>query len=423
MKQVYSFAIRLFSFLVFLASYFNKKADEWRSGRKNIFAELRRKISPHDKVLWVHCASLGEFEQGRPVIDAFKEKFPHYKVLVTFFSSSGYKFCKKNLISYIFTYLPVDTPKNASRFLDLVNPDIAVFVKYEFWFNFIDELSKRDIFFISASAIFHKEQFYFRWYGKYFRNKLKKFTHFYVQNSESAKILEQYGFNNFSVSGDTRFDRVAHIASKEKNFAILGKFCREDPVLIAGSIWEEDEEVIFPFIFSDDLAVKIIIAPHEVHESNIIRILNKCGSGAVRYSDLSVGNADSCKIVIIDSIGMLSFIYKYAKIAYIGGGFGKGIHNILEAAVFGVPVVFGPHYKTFQEACDLIITGGAYTLNNSVEFSILASKLLNNSEIYTRSSEAAKSYVKKNTGATEIIVKGLEAVIKIGAETEKSLLL
>jgi len=423
MKQVYSIGIRLFSFFISFAGVFNKKANEWRAGRKNVLAYLRKKIDPYGKLIWFHCASLGEFEQGRPLIEAFMEKFPQYKVLITFFSPSGYKFCRKYHKAYIISYLPVDTSKNAARFLDLVNPDIAVFIKYEFWFNYIDELSKRNIKFISASAIFHKDQFYFKWYGNYFRNRLKEFSHFYVQNTESAALLKRYGFNNVTVSGDTRFDRVASIALKEKKFNILEKFCNDDHVLIAGSIWKEDEDVIFPFILSGSLKMKTIIAPHEVYESNTLRILKKCDDRAVRYSELTIGNADKFDIVIIDNIGMLSFIYRYAKIAYIGGGFGKGIHNILEAAVFGVPVIFGPKFKTFKEGCYLVSTGGAFTVKNDEEFDTIVTKLLSNPDTYVESSDAARTYVNNNTGATQIIIKGLEDDIKIKAETEKPLLL
>lgn len=421
MKQVYSFGIHLFSFFVFFVCFFSKKADEWRTGRKNVFTYLRKKIDPFGKLIWVHCASLGEFEQGRPLIEAFREKFPQYKVLITFFSPSGYLYCRKYHKAYIISYLPVDTPKNAARFLDLVNPDLAVFIKYEFWFNYINELSKRNIKFISVSAIFHKEQFYFKWYGKYFRNKLKEFSHFYVQNSESAGILKRYGFSNVTVSGDTRFDRVTSIALKEKKFNILEKFCNDDHVLIAGSIWKEDEKVIFPFILSESLRMKTIIAPHEVYESNTQRIIRECGKRAVRYSELTIGNADKYDIVIIDNIGMLSFIYRYAKIAYIGGGFGKGIHNILEAAVFGVPVIFGTNFKTFKEACDLVSTEGAFTVKNCEEFDHIATKLLSNPELYSESSDAARTYVNNNTGSTQIIIKGVEDEINIKAGIEKPL--
>ncbi|MEQ8424019.1 MAG: glycosyltransferase N-terminal domain-containing protein [Cyclobacteriaceae bacterium] len=353
---------------------------------------------------WVHCASLGEFEQGRPIIERFKDEFPSYKILLTFFSPSGYE-VRKNyaLADYIF-YLPWDTPDNARKFVELTKPQIAFFVKYEFWHNYIKTLEAHRIPILSVSSIFRPDQIFFKSYGGFFRRILERFNHFFVQNEKSEELLNKIGISNTSTAGDTRFDRVDQIVSQSKEIEIAQKFKNGENVFVVGSCWPEDLEVLAPHINSNAGKLKFIIAPHELKESFLVEIENALSVETVRYSEVDT-NVDSADVMIIDNVGMLSALYRYGEYAYVGGAFGKGLHNILEAACYGVPIFFGnKNYLKFREAQDLIVRGGAFEVSDYADFKTKYESLINRPENYLLACEVTKEYVAENLGATKKIL-------------------
>jgi 3-deoxy-D-manno-octulosonic-acid transferase len=410
MSHLYNISIYLYSFFIQIASVFNSKARLWVDGRKDIFQRIRAALEDEPsgeerKIAWFHCASLGEFEQGRPVIEEFRSRFPAYKIFLTFFSPSGYE-VRKNYrgADYIF-YLPADTMHNAQRFISLVNPQIAFFIKYEYWYNYFRNLYQKQIPFYIISAIFRPGQHFFQWYGSWFRDQIKQVNWFFLQDNESAKLLLKTGINKFSVTGDTRFDRVCAIARQVRSYPLVEKFCGESQVILSGSSWAEDEEILFPMMNKSGSSLKFIIAPHETHPARISSLLSRLKIPALKYSEANSVNIYDFRVLIIDSIGILAHLYQYAFIAYIGGGFGAGIHNILEAAAFGVPVVFGPNYKKFREAKDLISSGGAYTISDANEFIQITNRLMTQPEEYSASAEICYQYVRDHKGATEKIME------------------
>lgn len=404
MRFLYNCGIWSYYLGILIASIFNTKAKQWVVGRKNIFNRIKNSVNNNEYIIWVHCASLGEFEQGRPVIESVRSGHPEYKILITFFSSSGYEI-RKNYASadYIF-YLPIDTPKNAKRFIKLINPCIAIFIKYEFWYNYLFQLKKKNIPVYLVSGIFRPKHHFFQWYGAWFRKGLKTFTHFFVQNTISEQLLKGIGLINVTISGDTRFDRVVSIASQAKEFPLVKKFAGKSKVFLAGSSWPEDETLIFELIKTKKEGLKFIFAPHEVHAEHIRSLLEKLPEPALKFSEANEENIHSADILIIDSIGILSGLYRYATIAYIGGGFGKSIHNILEAATFGIPVIFGTNYHKFQEAYDLIERGGAFSISNAEALIQITNKLLENKKSYDSSATACRNYVLTQKGATEKVL-------------------
>ncbi len=398
---LYNFSIYLYNIIISLSSPFNKKAKLWIDGRKDIFKKLESEISNKDlDLIWIHCASLGEFEQGRPLIEKIKKGHSQYKILLTFFSPSGYEI-RKNYsgADYVF-YLPIDTILNSKRFIRIVKPKMAFFVKYEFWFNYLNELKKQNIPLYLVSGIFRKEQLFFKTYGAWFRNQLNCFTHFFVQDEASNKLLSSIGFTNVKTTGDTRFDRVNEVSKNTKPIPFIEEFKEEKKIFIAGSSWDEDEQIIASFNFQKN-NFKIIIAPHEINESHINSIINKFKKSIVlRYSEANKLNIIDAQVLIMDNIGMLSSLYQYGTIAYIGGGFGKGIHNILEAATFGLPIIFGPNYKKFTEANELINLNCAFSITSITDFEkkIL---LLGDDKIFKETSKNSKHYVESRIGATD----------------------
>ena len=391
----------IYQSFIWLASKFNnKKATLFLSGRENVFALLEQKRLPGEHYIWFHAASLGEFEQGRPIIESLKNTHPEYKILLTFFSPSGYEVRKDYQGADIICYLPMDMSWNVKRFLDIVQPDCAIFIKYEFWMNYLLELKKRQIKTYIVSAIFRESQMFFRWYGGYYRSILNSFTHLFVQNDQSVRLLHSIGLDNVTKVGDTRFDRVADIASNAKELPIVQLFKSDKKVLVAGSSWPNDEEILLSY-FNQNKDIKLIIAPHEIHEEHLQSIISKLKRPYLRYSQATTENISEADCLIIDCFGLLSSIYRYGEIAYIGGGFGVGIHNILEAAVYGIPVIFGPNYKKFQEAVDLIELGGAFSIADYTGFSRLMSDLLvDNSSLYASSAAVSNDYSQRNRGAT-----------------------
>ncbi len=413
MKFLYTLGIQFYYLGILVASLFNEKAAKWIKGRKNVFTKIKSEIKSEDKIIWFHCASLGEFEQGRPVIESLKEKFPHYKILITFFSPSGYEI-RKNYenADYIF-YLPHDTIRNSKKFIDIVKPEIAVFVKYEFWYNYINQLKKNDISVFYISAIFRSSQHFFKWYGGWFSMMLDKISFFFVQNSESKKLLNSIGIENVEISGDTRFDRVFEIAQQKKSFRLIEKFKADSEIIIAGSTWHADELLIYDLLKQDFENIKYIIAPHQVNKAHIDSIIKSIGREVLKYSEATNENITDYDILIIDSIGILNNLYQYTKIAYIGGGFGISIHNIQEPATFGNPVIFGPNQHTnFVEAVDLIKLEGAFCIQNSKDLIDAVKKLLSNSDFYLKSSNTCKNYINRKRGASGIIVNKIQNFLK-----------
>ena len=403
MQIVYNVLIYIYTGILNIASLFNQKALLWVNGRRGWYSKLKANYAPGEQTIWFHCASLGEFEQGRPVIEMIKDKAPDIKIILTFFSPSGYEVRKNYKLADYICYLPADTPGNASDFISILKPSLAVFIKYEFWNNYISELRKKDIPLYLVSGIFRPDQHFFKWYGGFFRRILKKFTHIFVQDKRSSDLLQKIGIQNTTIAGDTRFDRVSQIAAAAKTLPILEKFRNGEKLFLAGSSWRHDEEIIAGFINQDPGRMKWVFAPHEIEKYNVDRLEKLFKTNVVRYSEFNE-ESNNARVLIIDNIGILSSAYRYAFIAAIGGGFGKGIHNILEPACWGTPVLFGPNYKGFKEAVDLISGEGAFCYRNSDEFKSIIDNWLADEKLYKFSSDMVTGYIRKNTGATEQIV-------------------
>ncbi|OFX43156.1 MAG: hypothetical protein A2X05_14310 [Bacteroidetes bacterium GWE2_41_25] len=404
--MLYNLGIYLLSALARVFALFNSKTRFWVEGIKGWEGKISQKIKPGDKTAWIHCASLGEFEQGRPVIEAMKKERPELRIVLTFFSPSGYEVRKNYDKADCIIYLPEDTPFNAENFVRLINPELAILVKYEFWNNYISELYKREIPIYLVSGIFRPGQHFFSWYGSFFRSMLRKFEMIFVQDQTSLELLSGIGISNALVTGDTRFDRVVQIAGAAGDIKQLEQFRGNEKMFLAGSSWKQDEEIIARYINDHPLRMKWVFAPHEIHRENIERLERLFSVKSVRFSEFTETESDA-RVLIIDNIGMLSSAYRYAYIAAIGGGFGKGIHNILEAACWGVPVMFGPRHEKFREAIELIKENGAMTFDSYNQFSDILDKWLADESFYLKSANAASFYITKNKGATEKILKKL----------------
>lgn len=401
---LYNIGIALYDLAVGIAARRNPKARLWKDGRRGIFDRMSEAVSPDDKVVWIHSASLGEFEQGRPIIEKIKERYPDYKILLTFFSPSGYEI-RKNYpkADYIF-YLPSDRPSNVRRFLDIAHPSAVIFIKYEFWLNYLGELRKRRIPTYIVSAIFRRNSVFFRFYGGSWRRALATFSTMFVQNEESKRLLAQIGRSNVVVAGDTRFDRVADIARAAKRIPIIEAFREKSRLFVAGSTWGLDEELLQQLI-NDNPEIKFVVAPHEMEEQRIGRIIERTRGGAMRYTQCDERTDFSAtQVLILDTVGILSSVYGYASWAYIGGGFGVGIHNTLEAATFGLPIAFGPNYRKFKEACDMIALGAAHSITSAAELKEWFEPLRDDEQKREQVSRIASDYTQSNCGATEAIV-------------------
>ena len=404
MSLIYNIAIAFYVTIIRIAAFFNPKAQQWVDGRRKIFRKIEDALRGNTlPLIWVHCASLGEFEQGRPVIEAIKVQHPDKGIFLTFFSPSGFEIRQDYKgADYIF-YLPSDLPFNARRFLNLVRPRLVVIVKYEFWFNYLRLLRKRQVPTLIISAIFRPSQHFFSWYGGWFRRNLRGITHFFVQNEQSAQLLHSIGIRQFTISGDTRFDRVATLAENCKPYPLIEQFRGNQKLFLAGSTWPVDEELIKALSLSNQ-GFKIIIAPHEVHEEHILNIVQLFDGHALRYSKATPENVLATEILIIDNIGILSNLYQYAYLAYIGGAFGKGLHNILEAATFGKPVIFGPNYSKFNEAIDLVERQGVFCIHDAAELINVSTKLSTEETVYIHASKQCLKYVAAMRGATSLIL-------------------
>ncbi|MXV51874.1 3-deoxy-D-manno-octulosonic acid transferase [Pedobacter sp. HMF7647] len=409
MLLFYDFGIAAYNFLIILFSPFNHKAKLWVDGRKRLLQTIEKQVTKGEKHSWFHFASLGEFEQGRPVLEAYKARYSEKKIVVTFFSPSGYE-VRKNypLADHVF-YLPLDTKANASKFIKLINPELAVFTKYDYWYHYLNELKKVEIPACVISAIFRKEQPFFKWYGLLNRKMLGLLTKVFVQDYDSKELLNTIDINQVTVSGDTRFDRVVSNAMAASSFLEIDNFVEGKKTLVAGSTWPEDEKLIASLL-TEYPDWKIIIAPHEITESHLTSI-EKLFKDSCRFSSLkkTMGKPinQQSRVLIIDNIGMLSSLYRYGNIAYIGGGFGAGIHNTLEAAAFGIPVIFGPNYHRFREATELIKCGGGFAISNIRELELTVAKLQSEAFVIEAGSNA-RNYVMNHTGATNKILDEID---------------
>ncbi len=391
-------------FGVSIAAIFDHKIRLMWRGQRRAFRILKRKVDPNAKYVWVHAASLGEFEQGRPIIERIRLEHPDYKILLTFFSPSGYEVRKNYPGADIITYLPIDTVTNARRFLRTVRPVAAFFIKYEFWYNYLHVLRHRKVPVYSVSSIFRPDQVFFRWYGRQYAHVLKCFTRFFVQNEESRMLLEKIGIHEVEITGDTRFDRVMTIKSLAKELPIVESFVKgSEKVFVAGSSWGPDEDVFIPY-FNKHKDWKLIIAPHVIGEVHLKQILSKLQRNTVRFTQTTPEEAATADCLLIDCFGLLSSIYNYGTVAYIGGGFGVGIHNTLEAAVWNMPVIIGPNNKKFDEAQGLMQAGGCFEIHDAAEFETLMDRFDTDKAFLKESSEKAGQFVKGQAGATDRIL-------------------
>ncbi|MBE0646554.1 MAG: 3-deoxy-D-manno-octulosonic acid transferase [Bacteroidales bacterium] len=451
MSTLYTLSILLYGLGIRIAALFNPKAGKWVQGRKGLFRKLdnclKNKEGDWKGNVWFHCASLGEFEQGRPVIEGFRALYPEYRIILTFFSPSGYEVRSGYEGAEGIFYMPLDTPLNARKWIRRLNPKLVFFVKYEYWFNFLKALNQKRVPVFIISARFHENQPFFKSYGSWFKKQLNHISWFFLQGEETQKLAEVLGIKNFTMTGDTRFDRVWSIREQRRTFPLIEQFTRDAKLFLGGSTWGPDEALILDLFRQNLPDLKFIIAPHEVHPSRIEALVNSWqlavgslqfaqgtehriedhgsritdrGSAVVRYSQLTTENAASARVIIVDSIGILAHLYQYASFSYIGGGFGVGIHNILEAAAFGHPVLFGPNFRKFTEARDLIRLGGAFPVGNAKELSSVMKDLLTSDEEYRRISSICMNYVESNCGATRRILQGIQTLGFIAVPKQNS---
>lgn len=403
MRLLYNIGIRLYWLVAGLMSLWNRKAKLWIRGRRKWYSHLQAVIGQDDKVIWFHCASLGEFEQGRPVIEVFRQHFPSHKIVLTFFSPSGYEKRKDYPgVDYVM-YLPLDTRRNARRMVELLSPELVFFIKYEFWYHFLKQLKTKQVPVYLASGNFRSDQLFFKWYGGWYRKILGAFSHIFVQKEDSRLLLEKIGYNGVTVAGDTRFDRVSVLRTSEYAHPLLETFAGGATVIVAGSTWEKDEQLLAHAYKELSGDLRWIIAPHELSKEHIAT-LQKRFPESVLFTELKEELPTGTRAVIVDSIGQLSYLYRYGTLAYIGGGFGKGIHNILEAATYGLPVIFGPRYEKFSEAVELASLGGARLVNNEEELLFTIDEQLKDPILLKTTSEISGTFVSARVGATSAIL-------------------
>ncbi len=412
MKFLYQIGIQLVAFFIPISRFFSPKMKLFVDGRKESFALLNKNIDATKKYIWVHVASLGEYEQGLPIMEAFKKNHPEYKIVLTFFSPSGFEIRKNNTIADITLYLPLDTKPNVKRFLDLVEPKMVFFIKYEFWPNYLNELKNQNISTYLVSGIFRKNQLFFKGYGGFYRKALTAFNHFFVQNDASKKLLETIGFKNVIIHGDTRFDRVTQIVECVQPLDFIEKFKNNTTTIVIGSSWIDDEDVYLPYINSSE-NIKFIIAQHNIKEEEISRLISKINKQVIRFSSYNEKDLATADVFIIDTIGILTQIYAYADIAYVGGAFKTGLHNILEPATYGTPVVIGPKYEKFQEAKDLVALGSCLVVNNTEELSTTFNRLIADADYRNELGSKNRDFILQNKNATKVVMDFIERNILI----------
>lgn len=405
MLFLYNLVISIAGFFLKIIALFSPKIKLFVEGRKNVFAILEEKIKPADKTIWFHSASLGEYEQGLPVIEKIKEKYPSHKIIVTFFSPSGYEVRKNNTVADVTVYLPLDTKRNAKRFLKLVHPELVFFIKYEFWLNYLKELKTNKTPVYLISGIFRDSQMFFKWYGGFYRKALEAFTYFFVQNQSSKEKIEAIGFHNVIVSGDTRFDRVNAILERDNSLDFIENFKNNQTTIIIGSSWPKDETLLINYINQASENIKFIIAPHNIKTDQILNLKLQITKSTLLFSEKENKNPADYNVFIIDTVGLLTKIYSYGTIAYVGGGFGNpGIHNILEPAAFGIPIVIGPNYSNFAEATELVNLGGCMVITGQEELKQTFDQLITDQIFLKEKGQICKSYIQDNKGATNRIM-------------------
>lgn len=394
-----------------LVAPFNSKLSLFVNGRKKTISILKNSISKNDRVIWIHAASLGEFEQGLPVMEQLKYDYPTHKILLTFFSPSGYEVKKNNKTADVICYLPLDTKKRVAQFLKAAQPELAIFIKYEIWPNYLAALKKHNIPTVLISALFKKKQIYFKWYGLFMRNSLSNFSHFFVQNNKSEILLNEIGYRNVTVAGDTRFDRVLEILQRENTLNFIHDFKDHKFCLVCGSTWPEDEKIIADFINQNQLSIKVIIAPHTIKPNHINTIKQSLNKPAICFSDLKNAKLKEYDVLILDTIGILTKTYSYADIAFVGGGFATGLHNTLEPAVFGIPVLIGPQYEGFVEAEDLVSLKGIISIENSLDFKQYMNKFYSDQDFKNKTGQINYTYINEQAGATKKIVSAIHSIV------------
>jgi 3-deoxy-D-manno-octulosonic-acid transferase len=408
MSFIYNFILLFATQFLKLLAFFIPKMKLFVEGRKSVFETLKNNIQEFDKTIWFHAASLGEYEQGLPVIEKVKQKYPNHKIIITFFSPSGYEVRKNNSVADVTVYLPLDTISNAKQFLKVVHPEMVFFIKYEFWPNYLKELKNQNIKTYLISGVFRKNQAFFKWYGGFYRKALKTFTYFFVQNESSKLLLQSIGFENVKISGDTRFDRVVAILEKDNTLDFIEQFKNNQTTIVIGSSWPKDEELLVNYINRSSENVKFIIAPHNIKAEQITNIKSQITKSSVLFSEKSNIDLSSFNVFIIDTIGILTKIYSYADIAYVGGGFGNpGVHNVLEPATFGIPIVMGPNYSHFAEAIALVGLEGCVAVKNESELNDAFNLLLQNEEERLEKGHICSTFVQMNKGATEQILNNI----------------
>lgn len=408
MQGVYNVLINLSGVVLKSAGYFSKKLQEFTEGRRELFPKLEKATDPSQKYFWVHAASLGEFEMAVPVLKMLKQKYPDHRIVVSFFSPSGYKNKKQHPLVDHFTYLPLDTKKNARKFLDIIQPEMAFFIKYDFWPNFLNELKSRNTRTFLVSGVFRKDQAFFKPYGGWMRSSLKAFEHFFVQNKESKELLESIGFKNVSVAGDTRFDRVAAQIEANNRIGFIEDFKEDKLMAVCGSTWPEDEELMLDFI-NNSRSIKFIIAPHEIKPEKVQKLRERISIPVIKYSEKENRELKNYRVLILDTIGLLGRAYSYANIAYVGGAAGNtGLHNILEPATFGIPIIIGKNFDKFPEAQRLRQLAGLFSVEDREEFSTIMTRLYTDTDFRRKTGMIAGHFINSNTGATRILEEYLE---------------
>jgi 3-deoxy-D-manno-octulosonic-acid transferase len=406
MLFLYNLILIFASQVVKLLALFIPKMKLFVEGRKEVFSILQSKINPNDKTIWFHAASLGEYEQGLPVLEKIKIQYPNHKIVVTFFSPSGYEVRKNNTVADATVYLPLDTKSNAQKFIKAINPELVFFIKYEYWPNYLNELKKLEIKTYLISGIFREKQAFFKWYGGFYRNALKTFNYFFVQNESSKNLIQSIGFNNVKISGDTRFDRVVAILERNNSLDFIEQFKDNKTTIVIGSSWPKDENLLVNYINNAPSNLKFIIAPHNIKSEQISNLKSHITKSTILFSEKNNVDLSNFNVFIIDTIGILTKIYSYADIAYVGGGYGNtGVHNILEPATFGVPIVIGPNYSHFAEAIALVHQEGCVSISNQNELDEAFDNLISNEDVRHEKGHICSTFVQMNKGATEVILK------------------
>ncbi|WP_420602888.1 3-deoxy-D-manno-octulosonic acid transferase [Flagellimonas sp.] len=410
-RELYNILLHFSWIVLHLVALFNTKINLFVKGRKRTKAILNKIPLTGEKVIWMHVASLGEFEQGLPILEKIRESYPSHKIALTFFSPSGYEVKKDTKAADLVMYLPMDTRYNAKRFLDTLQPALTIFIKYEIWPNYLHELKQRNIPTLLVSAIFSQRQVYFKWYGGFMKKSLRAFDHFFVQNKNSKELLKSVGFNNVTISGDTRFDRVSKIMIQDNQLDFMSDFKNDTFCLVAGSTWPEDEEVLIDYINTSDRPLKCVIAPHNIKQPHIDTLKSKIIKKSICFSEMDTTELVNFEVLIVDTIGLLTKIYSYADVAYVGGGFATGLHNTLEPATFRIPVIIGPKHEGFKEAEDLIDKKGIHVITNQLEFKNLMDRFVTDEDFKERTGEINSNYIKENLGATEQIMTHVKSIL------------